>query len=59
MQHRLIKCVDTRAETDGEVDQAQCHHEPPPESTRKCNTQECESVQPGEYVRKEKIWLFG
>lgn len=50
MQHRLIKCVDTRAETDGEVDQAQCHHEPPPDSTRKCNTQECESVQPGEYV---------
>uniref|UniRef100_A0AAX7TGV9 ADAM metallopeptidase with thrombospondin type 1 motif 7 n=1 Tax=Astatotilapia calliptera TaxID=8154 RepID=A0AAX7TGV9_ASTCA len=46
VQHRLIKCVDTRAETDGEVDQAQCHHEPPPESTRKCNTQECESVQP-------------
>ncbi|XP_035764979.1 A disintegrin and metalloproteinase with thrombospondin motifs 7 [Neolamprologus brichardi] len=48
VQHRLIKCVDTRAETDGEVDQAQCHHEPPPEGTRKCNTQECESVQPGE-----------
>uniref|UniRef100_I3JE65 ADAM metallopeptidase with thrombospondin type 1 motif 7 n=1 Tax=Oreochromis niloticus TaxID=8128 RepID=I3JE65_ORENI len=47
VQHRLIKCVDTRAETDGEVDQAQCHHEPPPDSTRKCNTQECESVQPG------------
>uniref|UniRef100_A0A669BGA1 ADAM metallopeptidase with thrombospondin type 1 motif 7 n=1 Tax=Oreochromis niloticus TaxID=8128 RepID=A0A669BGA1_ORENI len=46
VQHRLIKCVDTRAETDGEVDQAQCHHEPPPDSTRKCNTQECESVQP-------------
>uniref|UniRef100_A0AAX7UHM9 Peptidase M12B domain-containing protein n=1 Tax=Astatotilapia calliptera TaxID=8154 RepID=A0AAX7UHM9_ASTCA len=44
VQHRLIKCVDTRAETDGEVDQAQCHHEPPPESTRKCNTQECESL---------------
>uniref|UniRef100_A0A3Q4HZ00 A disintegrin and metalloproteinase with thrombospondin motifs 7-like n=1 Tax=Neolamprologus brichardi TaxID=32507 RepID=A0A3Q4HZ00_NEOBR len=49
VQHRLIKCVDTRAETDGEVDQAQCHHEPPPEGTRKCNTQECESVQPGEH----------
>ncbi|KAL3993280.1 ubiquitin carboxyl-terminal hydrolase 26/29/37 [Sarotherodon galilaeus] len=55
VQHRLIKCVDTRAETDGEVDQAQCHHEPPPESTRKCNTQECESVQPGTVCLHDRL----
>uniref|UniRef100_A0A7N8Y3T1 A disintegrin and metalloproteinase with thrombospondin motifs 7-like n=1 Tax=Mastacembelus armatus TaxID=205130 RepID=A0A7N8Y3T1_9TELE len=42
VQRRLIKCVNTKAEVDEEVDQAQCHHEPQPESTQKCNLQECE-----------------
>uniref|UniRef100_A0A7N8YN79 A disintegrin and metalloproteinase with thrombospondin motifs 7-like n=1 Tax=Mastacembelus armatus TaxID=205130 RepID=A0A7N8YN79_9TELE len=44
VQRRLIKCVNTKAEVDEEVDQAQCHHEPQPESTQKCNLQECEST---------------
>ncbi|KAM7405853.1 hypothetical protein PAMP_000273 [Pampus punctatissimus] len=44
VQRRLIKCVDTKAET--EVDQAQCDHELQPESTLKCNLQECESAPP-------------
>uniref|UniRef100_A0A7N8X4B9 A disintegrin and metalloproteinase with thrombospondin motifs 7-like n=1 Tax=Mastacembelus armatus TaxID=205130 RepID=A0A7N8X4B9_9TELE len=34
VQRRLIKCVNTKAEVDEEVDQAQCHHEPQPESTQ-------------------------
>ncbi|XP_026176001.1 A disintegrin and metalloproteinase with thrombospondin motifs 7 isoform X2 [Mastacembelus armatus] len=47
VQRRLIKCVNTKAEVDEEVDQAQCHHEPQPESTQKCNLQECESTASG------------
>uniref|UniRef100_A0A8C4NQ64 Peptidase M12B domain-containing protein n=1 Tax=Dicentrarchus labrax TaxID=13489 RepID=A0A8C4NQ64_DICLA len=39
VERRLIKCVNTRA--DEEVDQAQCDHEPQPESLQKCNLQEC------------------
>ncbi|XP_051234303.1 A disintegrin and metalloproteinase with thrombospondin motifs 7 isoform X2 [Dicentrarchus labrax] len=42
VERRLIKCVNTRA--DEEVDQAQCDHEPQPESLQKCNLQECESA---------------
>uniref|UniRef100_A0A7N8Y593 A disintegrin and metalloproteinase with thrombospondin motifs 7-like n=1 Tax=Mastacembelus armatus TaxID=205130 RepID=A0A7N8Y593_9TELE len=48
VQRRLIKCVNTKAEVDEEVDQAQCHHEPQPESTQKCNLQECESTASGD-----------
>uniref|UniRef100_A0A3Q1B0I5 Peptidase M12B domain-containing protein n=1 Tax=Amphiprion ocellaris TaxID=80972 RepID=A0A3Q1B0I5_AMPOC len=44
VQHRLIRCVDTKAEADEEVDQARCDHQPPPESSKKCNLQECESM---------------
>uniref|UniRef100_A0A3Q1FVA1 ADAM metallopeptidase with thrombospondin type 1 motif 7 n=1 Tax=Acanthochromis polyacanthus TaxID=80966 RepID=A0A3Q1FVA1_9TELE len=44
VQHRLIKCVDTKAEADEEVDQDRCDHEPPPDSSKKCNLQECETV---------------
>uniref|UniRef100_A0A3Q0SHJ4 ADAM metallopeptidase with thrombospondin type 1 motif 7 n=1 Tax=Amphilophus citrinellus TaxID=61819 RepID=A0A3Q0SHJ4_AMPCI len=55
VRHRLIKCVDTRAETDGEVDQAQCNYEPQPESTQKCNTQECESAPPGAVCLHDRL----
>uniref|UniRef100_A0A8C3GAL2 ADAM metallopeptidase with thrombospondin type 1 motif 7 n=1 Tax=Cyclopterus lumpus TaxID=8103 RepID=A0A8C3GAL2_CYCLU len=44
VEHRLIKCVNTKAETEEEVDQAQCGHERHPESTQKCNLQECETL---------------
>lgn len=49
VQHRLIKCVNTKAETDEEVEEAQCDHEPKPESAQKCNLQECESAPFGEH----------
>lgn len=48
VQRRLIKCVDTKAETDEEVDPAQCDHELQPASTQKCNVQECERTPSGE-----------
>ncbi|XP_045889330.1 A disintegrin and metalloproteinase with thrombospondin motifs 7 isoform X2 [Micropterus dolomieu] len=48
VQRRLIRCVNTKDETDEEVDQAQCDHKPQPESIQKCNLQECESAPSGE-----------
>lgn len=48
VQRRLIKCVDTKAETDEEVDAAQCDDELQPVSTQKCNVQECERTPSGE-----------
>ncbi|TNN64901.1 A disintegrin and metalloproteinase with thrombospondin motifs 7 [Liparis tanakae] len=50
VEHRLIKCVNTKAETGEEVDQAQCDRERHPESSQKCNLQECESAPSGESV---------
>ncbi|TMS13657.1 A disintegrin and metalloproteinase with thrombospondin motifs 7 [Larimichthys crocea] len=47
LQRRLIKCINTKAETDEEVDQAQCDHEPQPESSQKCNLQDCMSAPSG------------
>ncbi|XP_037550345.1 A disintegrin and metalloproteinase with thrombospondin motifs 7 [Nematolebias whitei] len=47
MQQRLIKCVDTKVETEEEVEQIQCDHELKPKSTQKCHLQDCESTSPG------------
>ncbi|CAN9506580.1 unnamed protein product [Ophioblennius macclurei] len=47
LQHRLIQCVDTKAETDEEVEQSECDEQLQPESSRKCNVQECESAPSG------------
>ncbi|XP_035008592.2 A disintegrin and metalloproteinase with thrombospondin motifs 7 [Hippoglossus stenolepis] len=55
VQHRLIKCVDTKAETEEEVDQLQCDHEPQPESTQKCNLQECESAPSGAVCLRDRL----
>uniref|UniRef100_A0A8C9YQS4 ADAM metallopeptidase with thrombospondin type 1 motif 7 n=1 Tax=Sander lucioperca TaxID=283035 RepID=A0A8C9YQS4_SANLU len=44
VQHRLIKCVNTKSDTHKEVNQAQCDHVLHPESTQKCNLQECENT---------------
>lgn len=48
MQQRLIKCVDTKAETEEEVEQVQCDRELKPNSTQKCHLQDCESPSPGQ-----------
>ncbi|XP_042347431.1 A disintegrin and metalloproteinase with thrombospondin motifs 7 [Plectropomus leopardus] len=55
VQRRLIKCVNTKAETEEEVDQAQCDHEPQPESTQKCNLQECENAPSGEVCLRDRV----
>lgn len=48
LQRRLIKCVNTNAEKEQEVEQAQCELETQPENTQKCNLQECEKPPAGE-----------
>ncbi|XP_023808685.1 A disintegrin and metalloproteinase with thrombospondin motifs 7 [Oryzias latipes] len=55
VQQRLIKCVDTKADTDTEVDQGQCHHELKPVGSQKCNTQECESASPQAVCLRDRL----
>ncbi|KAM9366951.1 A disintegrin and metalloproteinase with thrombospondin motifs 7 [Symphorus nematophorus] len=55
VQRRLIKCVNTKAETNEEVDQAQCDNEPQPESIQKCNLQECESAPSGAVCVRDRL----
>ncbi|KAF3686676.1 A disintegrin and metalloproteinase with thrombospondin motifs 7 [Channa argus] len=55
MQHRLVKCVNTKEETDEEVDQAQCDHQLSPESTQKCNLQECDSAPSGTVCLQDRL----
>ncbi|XP_074477851.1 A disintegrin and metalloproteinase with thrombospondin motifs 7 isoform X1 [Sebastes fasciatus] len=55
VQRRLIKCLNTKAETDEEVDPAQCDHELHPESTEKCNLQECESAASGAVCLRDRL----
>nr|XP_020493347.2 LOW QUALITY PROTEIN: A disintegrin and metalloproteinase with thrombospondin motifs 7 [Labrus bergylta] len=55
VQRRLIKCVNTKGETNEEVDQAECDHEPQPETTRKCNSQECVSAPSGAVCLRDRL----
>ncbi|KAG8001232.1 A disintegrin and metalloproteinase with thrombospondin motifs 7 [Nibea albiflora] len=55
VQRRLIKCINTKAETDEEVDQAQCDHEPQPESSQKCNLQDCTSAPTGAVCVRDRL----
>ncbi|KAI3377426.1 hypothetical protein L3Q82_008615 [Scortum barcoo] len=57
VQRRLIKCVNTKAETLEEVDGAQCNHEPQPESDQKCNLQQCESAPSGAGCLRDQVTL--
>lgn len=50
MQCRLIRCVDTKAEAEEEVDAAHCDHVLQPASTQKCNIQACERSPLGEFI---------
>uniref|UniRef100_A0A8C5TZW5 ADAM metallopeptidase with thrombospondin type 1 motif 7 n=1 Tax=Malurus cyaneus samueli TaxID=2593467 RepID=A0A8C5TZW5_9PASS len=43
IQRRQVKCIDTRTGA-AEEDSSLCDHEPWPESTQKCNPQDCDSV---------------
>ncbi|XP_053177838.1 A disintegrin and metalloproteinase with thrombospondin motifs 7 [Scomber japonicus] len=55
VQRRLIKCVNTKAETEEEVDAAECNHEPQPENVQKCNLQECESAPSGAVCVRDRL----
>lgn len=57
VQRRLIKCVNTKAETEEELDQAQCDNELQPESIQKCNLQDCESAPSGAVCVRDRLTL--
>uniref|UniRef100_A0A8C3JEE7 ADAM metallopeptidase with thrombospondin type 1 motif 7 n=1 Tax=Calidris pygmaea TaxID=425635 RepID=A0A8C3JEE7_9CHAR len=48
IQRRQVKCINTKTGL-AEEDSSLCDHEPWPESTQKCNPQDCES--------SESVWL--
>lgn len=41
LQRRLITCVNTKAGTEQEVEEAQCEQETQPDNSQKCNLQKC------------------
>lgn len=50
MQRRLIKCVNTKAETEG-VDPSKCDPDLQPASTQTCNMHKCEKTPSGELLQ--------
>uniref|UniRef100_A0A8C4XSJ9 ADAM metallopeptidase with thrombospondin type 1 motif 7 n=1 Tax=Falco tinnunculus TaxID=100819 RepID=A0A8C4XSJ9_FALTI len=46
IQRRQVKCINTKTGL-AEEDSSLCDHEPWPESTQKCNPQDCESTESG------------
>ncbi|KAL1270720.1 hypothetical protein QQF64_029736, partial [Cirrhinus molitorella] len=49
VQRRLVKCVNTKAELEDEYEHVDCDHEPQPKNTKKCNTDDCDSVPSGKW----------
>ncbi|NWR49842.1 ATS7 metalloproteinase, partial [Regulus satrapa] len=54
IQRRQVKCMDTRTGL-AEEDSSLCDHEPWPESTQKCNPQDCESSEPGVPCQRDRL----
>ncbi|NXR17426.1 ATS7 metalloproteinase, partial [Cinclus mexicanus] len=54
IQRRQVKCMDTRTGV-AEEDSSLCDHEPWPESTQKCNLQDCESSEPGVPCERDRL----
>ncbi|NXH03624.1 ATS7 metalloproteinase, partial [Loxia leucoptera] len=54
IQRRQVKCIDTRTGV-AEEDSSLCDHEPWPESTQKCNPQECVSSEPGVPCERDRL----
>ncbi|NXL25514.1 ATS7 metalloproteinase, partial [Setophaga kirtlandii] len=54
MQRRQVKCMDTRSGV-AEEDSSLCDHEPRPESTQKCNPQECDSSEAGAPCERDRL----
>lgn len=49
VQHRLVKCVNTKAELEDENEHVDCDHEPRPKNTKKCNIHDCDSAPSGKW----------
>ncbi|NWW01091.1 ATS7 metalloproteinase, partial [Oreocharis arfaki] len=54
IQRRQVKCIDTRTGV-AEEDSSLCDHEPWPESTQKCNPQDCDSSEPGVACERDRL----
>uniref|UniRef100_A0A8C3N6J6 Uncharacterized protein n=1 Tax=Geospiza parvula TaxID=87175 RepID=A0A8C3N6J6_GEOPR len=54
IQRRQVKCIDTRTGV-AEEDSSLCDHEPWPESTQKCNPQECDSSEPDVSCERDRL----
>ncbi|NWT01868.1 ATS7 metalloproteinase, partial [Mionectes macconnelli] len=57
IQRRQVKCINTRTGV-AEEDSSLCDHEPWPESTQKCNPQDCDSSEPGTPCERDRL-TFG
>ncbi|NWS74286.1 ATS7 metalloproteinase, partial [Crotophaga sulcirostris] len=57
IQRRQVKCINTKTGL-AEEDSSLCDHEPWPESTQKCNLQDCESSELGFVCERDRL-TFG
>ncbi|NWI89415.1 ATS7 metalloproteinase, partial [Pitta sordida] len=57
IQRRQVKCINTKTGV-AEEDSSLCDHEPWPESTQKCNLQDCDSSEPGAPCERDRL-TFG
>uniref|UniRef100_A0A8C0EHC5 ADAM metallopeptidase with thrombospondin type 1 motif 7 n=1 Tax=Bubo bubo TaxID=30461 RepID=A0A8C0EHC5_BUBBB len=56
IQRRQVKCINTKTGL-AEEDSSLCDHEPWPESTQKCNPQDCESSESGKRAAPRRRWV--
>ncbi|XP_010001146.1 PREDICTED: A disintegrin and metalloproteinase with thrombospondin motifs 7, partial [Chaetura pelagica] len=57
VQRRQVKCINTRTGL-AEEDSSLCDHEPRPDSTQKCNPQDCQSSESGFVCERDRL-TFG
>ncbi|NXJ70597.1 ATS7 metalloproteinase, partial [Rostratula benghalensis] len=54
IQRRQVKCINTKTGL-AEEDSSLCNHQPWPESTQKCNPQDCESSEAGFVCERDRL----
>ncbi|XP_072202052.1 A disintegrin and metalloproteinase with thrombospondin motifs 7 [Excalfactoria chinensis] len=54
IQRRQVKCIDTQT-GQAQEDSSLCDHEPWPESTQKCNLQNCEGTEAGFVCERDRL----
>lgn len=54
IQRRQVKCIDTQT-GQAQEDSSLCDHEPWPESTQKCNLQNCEGTEAGFICERDRL----